>query len=358
MDAVDNMGNGSKVDDSQTLVLFLQHPLSRKAFDPFFKLCYRYVRGYLGSLGYLRAKRHLQPMDGRDPLADLSIDILGFFLKSTRDQPYVVVFDYFRRHGITEYGPADPDKLLAMFRSLLFGFARQELVRITGEENHQTEILKRRFRDILKGDAFVAFRGPDGSTEFLCSAKHKRVKGENRARVSYESLLRIVEDAFLQTHTRKAWCHAIFEALDREGSEPYCVKKHDLLSAVVTVMSRYVEVEGLVPCSLPGADQGLLRSDVEKAVKQALQWLNEQVLGPFVEKGSLTADVARRYAIAAERYLSDMVHSPGIDLLPAYFREVMPEAEHAKYLEHHKYTFETAIRKVEEDFRSRLRKLL
>jgi len=95
------MGNGTKGDDSKTLVCFLERALSRKAFDPFFKLCYRYVRGYLGSLGYLRAKRYLQPMDNRDPLVDLSIDILGFFLRSTRDQPYIVVFDYFHRHGIT-----------------------------------------------------------------------------------------------------------------------------------------------------------------------------------------------------------------------------------------------------------------
>ena len=358
VDAADDMGNCTKGDDSKTLVYFLERPLSRRAFDPFFELCYRHVRGYLGSL---RARGHrlpTDPKDNRDPHADLSIDILGFFLRSTRDQPYILVFDYFRRHGITSFRRVDPDKLLAMFRSLLTGFVCQELSRIRKTENPQTEILKRRFKDILKGNAFAAFKSPDGSTEFLYSAKHKHVKGENCACVSYERLLEIVEEAFLQTNNRKAWCHAIFETIDQEESEPNCVRKHELLSAVVTVMSRHIEVEGLVPCSLPGADQGLLRRNVEKAGKLALHRLNEQVLAPFVGKGILTADIAERFAVAAERYISDMVHSPGVDLLPAYFREVMPEAEHARYLKRYKYTFETAIRKVEEDFRRRLRKLL
>ena len=59
--------------------------------------------------------------------------------------------------------------------------------------------------------------------------------------------------------------------------------------------------------------------------------------------------------LAADYYLSDLIYSPGVDLLPVYFREVMPEQEHGDYLKDYKYIFETSMEKVKDNFINRIK---
>ena len=62
---------------------FLIQPHNRRIFNDFYKFCYNYTKGYLH---YLKRKNYQFPYDERtdkDPIDDLAIDILGFFLAKT-----------------------------------------------------------------------------------------------------------------------------------------------------------------------------------------------------------------------------------------------------------------------------------
>ncbi len=347
-----------KDSDHEVVKRFLEEPRSRERFDAFFELCYRHI---LGFLGYLRARGFLLPIEqksDRDPLSDLAIDVLGPFLQSSGNRPCVLVFDFFHRRGITDFKSADSVKLYDLFRSLLFGFTRQELSRLRKDADTQLDHLKRRFKDVLKGDEYTSFSTGNDRIEYIRLANVETDKHENRPMILYDRLTALVENAYHQSKSRKEWCRNIFNALNAEISVQNCLKKHELLSAVVTVNMKYVEVDALIPSYSQAADNGILKEAIEIAKKQTLAWLDKNVLRKFVQKDRITTEVADRFRDAAERYLSDLAHSPGVDLLPVYFREVMPENEHNRYLKDYKHIFETTIRKAEDDFKKRLRKNL
>ena len=347
-----------KSSDHEVVKRFLEEPRSRERFDAFFKLCYRHV---LGFLGYLKARGFPLPIEQKsdgDPLSDLAIDILGPFLQSSGNRPCVLVFDFFRRQGITDLKSADSAELYDLFRSLLFGFTRQELSRLRKETDPQLDHLKRRFKDVLKGSEYVTYFTGNDRIEYIKLANDETDKHDNRPMILYDRLMALVEDMYHKSKSRKEWCRNIFNALNAATTVQNCLKKHELLSAVVAVNMKYVEVDALVPSYSPAADNGILKEAIEIAKKQTLAWLDKNVLRKFVQKGRITAEIADRFRDAAERYLSDLAHSPGVDLLPVYFREVMPENEHNRYLKDYKHIFETTIRKAEDDFKKRLRKNL
>jgi len=344
---------------------FLISPLNRKTFDSFFKTCYSHTLGYLR---YLKAKGFQLPLEHRsdgDPFGDLAIDLLGTFLRSTKDKPFPIVFDYFKKVGISDPDQADPDDIYHHFTLLLRGHIRQQLSRLKAQQDPQIDHLKRRFKEILIAPRFGSMQGSSGE-ECLFLIQHSRnLRGGNRSQarpstsklpIPYDELLQIVERAYLKSTSRTAWCLNIFELLNETTEYQNLVKKHELLAAIVSVNAKYIDADGLQPTGLPTAENALLMRDIEEAIAQTLVWLGETVLSGFVRKGRINGDEAERFRAASERYLSDLAHTGETDPIPQYFREVMPESEHDRYLSEYKYIFETTINDAVEDFKERLKK--
>ena len=345
-------------ENGEIIRLFLEDPRSRKQFDPFFKLCYRHVIGYLR---YLKVKGYRLPeemVSAQNPLSDLTIDILGPFLRSARNRPFFLIFDFFQHQGTSDFKHTDTTQLYDLFKSMLFRFTRQELSRITGNANNQLDHLKRRFKDILKGNEYVTFSRDNGRIEYIRLKDDDTIEPRECPVVPYERLLILAEEVYHSSKTRKEWCRNVFRLLSGDTSVQNCLVKHELLSAVIVVNMKYVQADGLHPSLPPSTEYRLTERVAKESREETLQWLSKNMLEKFVQKGQITAEIAERFRGAVDRYLIDLIYSSDVDLVPIYFREVMPEDEHEKYLKDYKYIFETAITKADEEFKRRVRKNL
>jgi hypothetical protein len=301
----------------------------------------------------LTAKGYRLPFEhkvGGDPVSDLTIDILGTFLHSTKDQSFPVVFNYFRKFGITDPGLSDSVELYNHFTVLIRGFIRQEIYRIAGQQDPQIDHLKRRFKEILKRPDFTTTKtNPDLAEVVFLSGNAQNLRQE-KTPVSYDELLAIAEQAYSMDQPRSQWCRRIFELLNENENMQNFVKKHELLRAVVAVNLKYIDADGLIPSGLPSPEGDFTIKAAEKALEQTLVWLGEAVLKELVRKGRLTENEAGKFKTAALWYLSDLVYSAQTDPIPQYFREAMPEDSHERYLKDYKYLFETTLNKALEYF--------
>jgi len=347
----------SSISDSYGRILqaFLLNPLNRRAFDSFFKTCYSHTVGYLR---YLKAKGFQLPLEHKadgDPFGDLAIDLLGTFLRSAKENPFPIVFDYFNKAGISDPDQADPDELHHHFTVLLRGHIRRQLSRLKTQQDPQIDHLKRRFKEILIVPRFGSMQGSGGEKCLFLTQYRHDLRGD-KSPLPYDELVQIVERAYLKSTSRTAWCLNIFELLNQATEYQRLVKKHELLAAIVSVNAKYIDADGLQPTGLPTAENALLMRDIEEAIAQTLAWLEESVLSTFVRKSRINADEAQRFSVASERYLSDLAHAGETDTIPQYFREVMPESEQTRYLKDYKHVFETTINNAVEDFKERLKK--
>jgi hypothetical protein len=333
---------------------FLLRPLNRKAFDAFFRLCYQHTIGYLR---FLTAKGYRLPFEhkvGGDPVSDLTIDILGTFLQSTKDQCFPVVFSYFRKVGVTDSSRFASEKLYHHFTVLIRGHIRQEVFHLVGQYDPQIDHLKRRFKEILKSPDFNTMTANPDSAEVVFLSENAQNLRQEKMPVSYDEILAIAEQAYSMDQPRSRWCRRIFELLNENENAQNFVKKHELLSAVIAVNLKYIDADGLLPTCLPSPEEDFAIKAAEKALVQTLVWLAEAVLKEFVRKGRLTEDEAGKFKTAALWYLSDLIYSAQTDPIPQYFREAMPEDSHERYLKDYKYLFETTLNKALEYFQVRL----
>jgi hypothetical protein len=318
-------------------------------------MSYAQAKGYLH---YLRAKGHPLPLDTRadgDPLDDLAVDVLGPFLQSAPGRPFSLIFDYYRRAGFDDLAAADPADLYQHFTILLRGFVRKELCRLRGDADPQLDHLKRRFKDILKPPEYqIDYPDRDGRARVA-----RRTAGtgmhEPTEPISAVRLAEIVERAYLDSTNRGQWCRRIFELLEEDAGSPDWVYRHEVLGAVIGVNLKYCDIDGLRPGRPSAAEQGLYLRDATEAREAAVAALRDGPLAGFIAKGRLTEDEGRRFEYAFELYVTDLVHTGEADLLPVYFREVMPEEAASQYLTRYKYVFETALNAALGHFRDHLR---
>ncbi|MCD6162735.1 MAG: hypothetical protein J7K40_10030, partial [candidate division Zixibacteria bacterium] len=170
--------------------------------------------------------------------------------------------------------------------------------------------------------------------------------------IPYDELLVLTEEAYFLSKNRSDWCLNVFKILNENGNMQNRLKKHELISAMININLKYVELDGVRPLRLSDANYQLYKNEIENAKKQSLLWLETDVLQSFIQKEKITEKDSRRFILAADIYLTDMIYSSDVDLLPEYFREVMPKTEHSRYLKDYKYVFETIIEKTEENFRN------
>jgi hypothetical protein len=175
--------------------------------------------------------------------------------------------------------------------------------------------------------------------------------------VAYDELLEIVENTFLEPcNSRSQWVREIMKEVSANHS--FLVRVCDLIRATAAVNMKYLEYEAVTPSSLPGADHGRLVGAITEARRKAIEWLKSDFLWDKVVNEKISRDYADRFALAAERYLCDLAHSPGTDKFPVYFREVMPDYEHGKYKTNFRHLFETTMKRAEEKFKFLLQQLL
>lgn len=329
-------------DDATMLWKFLRAPLNRRHFDNFFQLCFREVRK---SLLYLRARGYRLPTDQTDPtreLENLTVDILGSFLRSEKNHPFCVIFEFFENRGIAEFRHEEREVHYDHFLGLLRNFTKQELHRIRKEQDPQVEKLKRRVNEILRD-------GPYEVGELVVRNGERETSP-----AEYDDLLALTEQAFLGSRDTTAWCASIFEQWREQREMPLCVRKSDLVRAMVRIYFRYIEIEGFGIEPFANPHEEPVRAEIRRIGQETLQWLRNGLLARFLEKQRLQESESEPLVGAVETYLIDRFEGNGADALPDYFREALPGISAKEYLSSYKYVFETLIKSAIEEMRRRI----
>ncbi len=329
-------------EDANILKNLLATPHDRERFDSFYQLCYREV---CKSLRYLTARGYRLPLDQTDPkhsLGNLTIDILGNFLRSESNRPFCVIFDFFASRGITDFADVGAEILYDLFLGLLRSYVKQELHRLRKQEDPQVAKLKRRFNEILR----------DGPYQVGELVTPKRVAVTEPA--DYEELLAVAEQAFSNSRDTTQWCARIFSLWQEQDNQPLCVRKSDLLRAAISIYFKYVELDGFRPVSLAGPREEAVRTELERARHKTLQSAEDGLLKKFQQQKRLRGDEASVLLGATEKYLIDFFDGTGADAIPVYFREALPQVDPREYPRRYKYVFETLINGAVEEMRRRL----
>jgi hypothetical protein len=338
-----------------SLFQFLKEPLNKKYFNLFFHDCFCQTIGYLR---YLKAKGFALPLNNvgnGNPFHDLAIELLGNFLQSRKDAPFYLIFAYFEKNQELAFTAENTDRLYEHFLILLRKHIRQGLTRLRKQENPQLDNLKRRFKDILSADNYACKGFDNSSANYIYQKKSEnnlRLSGEP---ISYEHLTRISEESYLHSKSRSEWCANIFDMIDSLEEYQNFVKFHELLSAVITVNAKYVEIDGFNPSPVASPDYGLLKEAVEQAKSDSLQWARSNLIEKFIEKGRISPEDGRRFLCAVEKFLDDFGYDGSTDPIPDYYREVMPAEKYCNYLREHKYIFETIISNTLDFFKEKLK---
>ncbi len=343
-----------KADEAPVILKrFLQNPDVN--FRNFFEVCYRLTLGYLRYLQRRGIRLPTDQLAGKQPLNDLALDILGPFLRSTSQQPCVVIFEYFKEQGSAGFAHAEEDELYDLFKTLLFGYIKQELRRISHEANPQIENLKRRFAEILDEPDYKTHSSSD---EYICLAGDGIALRENLPLISYEQLLVIVEEAYCLSVSRSEWCKKVFAKVNQMMDIRNCIRKRDLIRAAVVTNSRYAEAYNVPVYSYTKTDNQLQLSAIMEVKRQIMDWVSANILDGFIQKNQLSPETAEKFRSAVDIYLTDFVYSSETDKLPEYFRSVMTPDEHPKYLSEYKYCFETTLGEAMDEFIKRVKKIL
>lgn len=342
-------------EDERVLILFLRQPDDLKAFMPFFHMCQRFA---VGSLGYLERRGYRLPVGSHNSFAnisDLAIDILGTFLRVEKGVKFGVIFNYLTKEGISDFAQANPTFVMSKFRGLLLGYVRQELYRINKQEYPEAAGLKTQLNKILSSDKYTSISF-NGCANLICLAAIRDVKMVDKSIIPQDKLEFIAEEAYVTTRSIEEWCAKIFALLALREEYLPGIPRHQLLAAAVKISGTHLEIDAMPPSSLPGPEQLLLSWELLKLREEVVEFICVEVITRFVKQGRISHETGLCFGGAVALYLADKSNGNQVDLLPAYFRESMPESEHKHYLKRYKYVFETILSHADEEFGDRIRK--
>ena len=333
--------------DRATIVSsFLQDPRDRKRFGALFGLSLNLTRAFLNKLKSLGWRLPVYDNDDERSISDLAIDILIELFKSKSQRPFYIIYDFYSRQGIRDFDK-DIDEIYDQFRILLWSSTRQTLYRLSSQENPQIANLKRRIKDILKGDEY-SFYGNDKKSVYL-SGNEISLQSD-KPLIPKDNLVNIVETAYLRSKTRSGWCRKIFNLLGEQSEYCGILDIAVLIDTIVSVNARHVELDGNYSANLPTPQTSLQQTIIKKATVRALDTVKSNHISHFLEKGKMTEEESKYFYEAVEKYLLDKGSDGTTDLIPEYFREVTPGTLHKAYLKKYKYIFETIINKADEYF--------
>ncbi len=345
----------STVKRGETVRAFLQAPFDRGCFNTFFD---ERLRQTVYCLNSLRARGYRLPVGETNAasLRDLAYDILGSLLRTERGKkPYHVVIDYFNGKGIIDPRGTPDETLCNLMMGLLWSYTRQELFRITGQADPQKTKLKRRLGDVLDGPSYKTETIPSSPTEYVYLAANRDNLRLGCPMLSYDGLQRLAESAYLETCNLSQCCAAVFAELGTMTEVQNRLRRHELVNAVASVVLRHLDTDGFQTPAQSTPEGDFDAGTMNRSREETIGWLAETVISEFVEKGRITQEIGDHFALAADQYLIDLSTHGNNDPIPQYFREVMPECEHGRYLATYKYVFETVINQAVEEFRKRLR---
>ncbi len=334
---------------------FLVHPLDKRCFDPFFKLCVAETMPYLRRL---RAAGWQLPIDQtrqQDQLTDLASYLIGLLLASQKDRPYYVVFDNFRRHGITDFTAVAEEEMARLFRILAQGFTRKGIHKLSGEENPSVKNLKRRVKDTLNGAEFGSKSRPGGREEYFFLSKNVDALRADRPPISKDLLATLVLEAFFSTTTVTDWCRQIFALLDEESEFRNALSYYELVRAMIVVNAEYIDTTGLATGHLPTPTEEHLRRTIAGAIDQTIGWVESTVISRFVDKGRLAAEDVPLVLKACREYLEDLGQGGPTGSIPSYFLALRPELTQKVYLKEYKHVLDTVTGRALQEFRRRLK---
>lgn len=335
---------------------FLERPHDKSCFDRFYLACYNHTAGYLRRRLALGYSLPTDQFAGDGPTRDLTIDVLGFLLESKAGRSFYRILDHFASAFDQPYSEVSDEELYASFRSLVYGQARQNLSRIQKESDPQIADLKRRFKDIMRDGDYTILRSGDASGDLVHASTAADNLRLDRQILSFDELIQLVEQSYLESHSRTEWCRHIFVHLNDLDDRRNAIRKHELLSAVVAVNLRHHDLEGLRPTPLPKADFQLVISALDEAKAATLAWLETGLLPEFVSKNRIRNEEADQLKLVFEMYITDLAHVGDTDKLPVYFKEVHPEVGPEEYLKRYKYVVDTVVSKGTEYFEELVKK--
>jgi len=335
---------------------FLRSPRDTEKFNEFYRLIFRHTLGYLN---YLRRRGYTMPSEtgSRDrQLTDLTVDILGALLRCDGSRPFHVVFEHFDRCGFKELDETSSVDLEESLHALLNGHGRQEISKLRGQEDPQVSHLKRRFKDILKGDEYVTFRRNEDGAEYVHLAGSDADLRSDKPAATGASLELLVETAYRSSNSRAEWCRKIFDMLNSDIEYQNFVAKHELLSAIVAVNCRELDPCDGIARKTHQPKEGMLQRLMKQASEHAVERTECEVLAKFIDKKRVSEYESAALITALNAYLSDLCEHGDTDPIPRYFKENMPEEAYGRYLNDYKYVFETTVNKAVEFFKEFMRK--
>lgn len=341
-------------DQVEIIRRFLLSPQSREGFNRFFALCHSRTIGHLRRLRAAGWQLPLDQVQAEQPLNDIACDILGCFFGTCQGERFHIIFDYFRRHGITDFANADGAELVKHNRILLRGFIQKKVTTLKDDIDPQIANLKRRISEILNGPPHAATIWPGENRKYVYLSANVGHLRENRPCLPREKLRELVLRAFYEAVNRTTWCARLFGLLEQETEYRNAVPLAWLKSEMITVNSEYVTALPYPDGHLSGVPGDYIRRRISAACEAALEWVEKTEAARFVQKGRLSSEDAPAVMKACRLWLEDLALSGEADSIPSYFFEIKPETGQEEYQSRYKYIMDTVTRRVLEELRRRL----
>jgi len=329
--------------DASVIRAFLVDPKDRRAFEAFFKLTNKLTVNYLRYLRNRLLQIQNQYSNPDSLLNDIATDILGEFFQSKSGKPFFIIFDYFKRHGITDFDKISDGVLTDHYRNLLFGFCRKKIGHLRGESDPQIANLKRRFHEIISEPPYAIIEFPGENGDYVCLKKKREQISSNRKIIELTQLLDIVRTAFSKSKTRTQLVAKIFEILEDSTEYAPCIKKTDLVIALIEINCSFVDdIYSDIPDKY-GFEISRVRELGMKYIPEVLDYLKTSHIEKYITKGKLSGEEPAWVINASRAYLEDFLASGSEDSVPTYFREHFPEKFHECYATDYKYIFDTVL---------------
>ncbi|MFQ5454358.1 MAG: hypothetical protein ACE5D6_09260, partial [Candidatus Zixiibacteriota bacterium] len=132
----------------------------------------------------------------KDPLQDLTIDVLGEILETKKGISNHRVFNYFSTQNINNFKKYDEKFLRSKLQIFLRRQIRQELFRISKQKNPQVENLKERFKDIFKSVNYCENISSKEYDNYIYRVDYKNDLRLEKPIIPYEKLFQIVVETF------------------------------------------------------------------------------------------------------------------------------------------------------------------
>ncbi len=299
---------------------------------------------------------HRLPLDLTDPehaIESLACDTAGFYLADEGKPRYHKIFHYLDTRGYSEFREQDIREIKRLLQAQMAKVTSQTVFKIWRIEYPEIGKPKKAL-----DAALLQLRT---QSEIVCEDKEQRVLIRSSsvsdvcsqlAMIPFRALIDLVDEVYADSLNYVQLCRQVFERLSTQYAYQRQAYRHELIEAVISVLSERALFDAPPLAGLPGPIQSILQQELEKEMRVALKITGEPTLYEHHLKGRIIPNEIPLLLSAIERYLLDSING-GATRIPRYFNESMPPEAKSMYLTRYKYTFETSLKKTERDFHRR-----